>query len=374
MMRNVWRNGNHFALLPEGKRYIPALLAAIDNANESILFEQYLTESGRLADKFIDALARAAGRGIHVQVLLDGYGAKGLGKSDRERLTQAGVALRFFNPLSLGRLNTKLSRDHRKLLLVDGRVAFTGGFCLTDDFLDKWYDVAVRIEGPVVNDWSALFAQLWRSSLTQGNDKGPKAQGTIQDETIMPVEQGMRGRVIWGRGRRYQAIRNSLQQRIATATQRVWVYTPYFLPTISLRQRLRAAAQRGVDVRLLVAGEKHDHPSVRYAGQRYYGQLLRAGVRIYEYQPSFTHAKFCLADDWSTIGSCNFDHWSLRWNLEANQEIEDSRFATDVAALFEDNLKASQEVCPESWAQRPWCQRARERALGAVNSWATLLR
>ncbi|GHB16010.1 phospholipase D-like domain-containing protein [Modicisalibacter luteus] len=372
-MRNEWRNGNHFTLLPEGKRYIPEMLAAIDDANDSILFEQYLTESGHLADRFIDALVRATARGVHVQVLLDGFGANGLKKNDRERLTQAGVTLRFFNPPYLKRLN-KLTRDHRKLVLVDGGVAFTGGFCLTDDFLDRWYDIAVRIEGPVVNDWTALFAQVWNSSLTQGNDKGPGAQRMVLDAATEPYKQGMQGRVIWGRGRCYQAIRDSLQQRIVTATQRVWVYTPYFLPTISLRQRLMAAAQRGVDVRLLVAGEKHDHPSVRYAGQRYYGQLLRAGVRIFEYHPSFTHAKFCLVDDWVTIGSCNFDHWSLRWNLEANQEVEDSRFATDVAALFEDNLKASQEVCPKAWAQRPWLQRTRERALGTVNSWATLLR
>ncbi|MCG7599325.1 phosphatidylserine/phosphatidylglycerophosphate/cardiolipin synthase family protein [Halomonas sp. McH1-25] len=374
MTRSVWRSGNQFTLLPEGKRYIPEILAAIDDANETILFEQYLAESGHLADRVIDALVRAANRGVHVQVLFDGYGAKGLKQRDRARLTQSGAALRFFNPFSTGRLSHKLTRDHRKLVLVDGRVAFTGGFCLTDDFLDKWYDIALRIEGPVVSDWSALFTKLWDSPSTQGKDSLPSLEDVMLTESAEPREQGMRGRLIWGHGRRDQAIRYSLQQRISAATQRVWVYTPYFLPTLSLRRRLMAAARRGVDVRLLVAGKKHDHPSVRYTGQHYYGRLLRAGVRVYEYQPSFTHAKFCLIDDWSTIGSCNFDHWSLRWNLEANQEVEDGRFAADVAALFEDNLEVSQEICPASWRQRPWRRRARERALGTVNSWATLLR
>lgn len=151
-MRNVWRDGNRFTLLPEGRRYVPAMLAAIDQASESVLLEQYLTKSGRFANKVIDALVRAAKRGVHVQVLLDSYRARGLKRSDKERLTQTGIALRFFNPLSLGRLNVSLTRDHRKLGLVDRRVAFMGGFCLIGDFLDKWYDLAVRIEGPIVSD------------------------------------------------------------------------------------------------------------------------------------------------------------------------------------------------------------------------------
>ncbi|HET8792108.1 MAG TPA: phospholipase D-like domain-containing protein [Modicisalibacter sp.] len=373
-MRNDWRDGNYFTILPESRRYVPEILATIDAAKESILFEQYLIQSGRLADRFIDALARAANRGAHVHVLLDSYGAKGLKRSDKERLLQAGVELRFFNPLSLGRLSVNLTRDHRKLVLVDRRVAFTGGFCITDDFLDKWYDVAVRIEGPVVNDWLSLFTKLWASTLTHGKSGKLLSQSMRADDEAEIDEQGMRGRVIWGQGLRYQAIRFSLQQRISTANQRVWIYTPYFLPTASLCQHLMAAAKRGIDVRLLVAGEKHDHPSVRYAGQHYYGRLLRAGVRIHEYQPSFTHAKFCVVDEWCTIGSCNFDHWSLRWNLEANQEVEDPRFAADIAMLYESNLAKSKEIQRENWARRPWWQWGRDRAAGTVNAWLTLLR
>lgn len=373
-MRHAWKRGNHFTLLPDGERYLPAIVSAIETANESVLFEQYLFESGRLADRIIEALAQAADRGVHVQVLLDRYGAKGLKRSDRARLTRAGVALRWFNPLLLGRLSTNFTRDHRKLVLIDHRLAFTGGFCITDDFLKRWFDLAVRIEGPVVDDWQALFKRLWTSSLTQGDGERLLPQGFSAIRNVTPREQGMAGRVVWQRGHRYQAVRLSLQARIATASRRVWVYTPYFVPTPSLCRHLMAAAQRGVDVRLLVAGKHHDHPSVHSAGRHYYGRLLRAGVRIYEYQPSFTHAKFCLVDDWCTIGSCNFDHWSLRWNLEANLEVENALFVTELAKLYREHIAASNAISPQEWPKRPWWQWGRERTLGKVNAWLTLLR
>lgn len=373
-VESTWRRGNRFTLVPDGKRYIPEMLRAIDEAQDSILLEQYLVESGDLARMFIDALAKAARRGVKVYTLFDSYGAQGLKQSDRDRLTGAGVALAFFNPPSWRRLTSKLARDHRKLLLVDHRLAFTGGFCITDDFLYDWYDVAVTIEGPVVEDWFRLFARLWTSRLTHSTGTTCSPWRGAANELPRAGDTDMPGRVIWGRGRRYQAIRLSLQQRIAEATERVWLYTPYFLPTMSLRRHLREAARRGVDVRLLVAGKKHDHPSVRYAGKGYYGSLLRAGVRIYEYQPAFTHAKFCLVDRWCTIGSCNFDHWSLRWNLEANQEVDSARFAADARALFEDNLAASKEIRLNDWAARPWWQKLVRRLLAAVSAWATMLR
>ncbi|MHB0774802.1 phospholipase D-like domain-containing protein [Halomonas sp. WWR20] len=376
-MPNPWKADNHFTLLPEGKRYWPAIFEAIDAARESVLVEQYLVASGRLADRVIEALTRASQRGVEVYMLLDAYGTQGLKDQDRERLTQAGVTLRFFNPLSAGRLNANLARDHRKQVTVDGRMTFIGGFCMIDEFIDEWHDVAICVEGPVVADWSRLFAQLWQASLTRGEEgeKTPSIIPPVPDGEALPVhEAGMNGRVISGRGQRYQAIRNSLLQRIAASRQRMWICTPYFLPSVSLRYRLTQAARRGVDVRLLVAGKKHDHPSVRYTGQHYYGRLLRAGVRIYEYQPQFTHAKFCLADDWCTLGSCNFDHWSLRWNMEANQEVDDPRFAQAIVTLFERQFAESKEILRGQWARRPYSQRVRERLLGTINTGFSRLR
>ncbi|WP_163558590.1 phospholipase D-like domain-containing protein [Halomonas sp. NO4] len=373
-MHGVWREGNRFRLLAESSRFLPAVFEAIDAARHSVLVELYLMESGRLATALIDALTRAAGRGVTVALMLDGYGAMGLSAADRRRLEEGGVALRLFNPLGFHSLARNLTRDHRKLVVVDGRRAFTGGFGAVDEFLEAWYEVAVAIEGPVVADWVRLFCRLWDSPMTRGAGTPALVHRLAVAEQRREDYHGMRGRVVWGQGYRYQAIRHSLHGRVSTAQQRIWLCTPYFVPTLTLRMRLARAARRGVDVRLLLPGKNHDVPGVRYAGQRFYRRLLRSGVRIYEFQPSFIHAKFALVDRWTSLGSCNFDHWSLHWNLEANQEVDDARFAGEVAALFERNFAASREIQYREWVQRPWWHRAREWCFGTLDAWLTRLR
>ena len=373
-MHGNWRDGNHFELLPEASRFLPAMFEAIEQARASILIELYLMESGRLATTLIDALVSSAQRGVTVLLLLDGYGAMGLSRHDRERLQEGGVALRFFNPLGLHSLTRNLTRDHRKLVVVDGRVAFTGGFGAVDEFLDAWYEVAVRIQGPVVADWVRLFCRLWDSPLTRGRGPASLVRGLSTMAHAESGYRGMRGRAIWGQGYRYQAIRHSLHDRVASARQRIWICTPYFAPTFSLRLRLARAARRGVEVRLLLPGKRHDHPGVRYAGQRFYGRLLKAGVHIHEFQPTFIHAKFSLVDDWVSLGSCNFDHWSLHWNLEANQEVSDRRFAGEVALLFEQHFADSHEIEPGEWSRRPLLQRIKEWLFGTLDGMLTRLR
>ncbi|OLO07495.1 cardiolipin synthase B [Salinicola sp. MH3R3-1] len=375
-MQATWKDGNRFELLPEGKRFWPAMREAIDGAQRHLWIELYLMESGELADRFIGVLTAAASRGVEVKLMLDGVGSMGLSRGDRQRLREGGVELRFFNPLSVTRLGGNLMRDHRKLVLVDGTMAFTGGFGIVDEFVDAWYEVAVRVQGPVVEDWRRLFAQVWNSPLTRGGQTRTRLSTELPDRHSPPetVAGGRRGRAIWGRGHRYQAIRVSLQGRINTADRRLWLCTPYFVPTLSLRRALARAARRGIDVRLLLAGGHHDHPGIRYAGQRFYNRLLKAGVKIYEFQPTFIHAKFSVVDDWVSLGSCNFDHWSLQWNLEANQEIDDAGFAAEVAQLFERNFAASQRIDAASWAQRAWWRRAREWLFGTLNAWVTRLK
>ena len=373
-MHGVWRDGNRFQLLAESSRFLPAMFEAIEGARHSVLVELYLMESGRLATALIEALTRAVSRGVKVALMLDGYGAMGLAGEDRRRLEAGGVALRLFNPLGFHSLARNLTRDHRKLVVVDGRVAFTGGFGAVDEFLDAWYEVAVRIEGPVVADWVRLFSRLWDSPMTRGEGPARLVRELGTSLAHRDDYRGMRGRVVWGQGYRYQAIRHSLYGRVSSAQRRIWLCTPYFVPTFSLRLRLARAARRGVDVRLLLPGKDHDHPGVRYAGQRFYRRLLRAGVRIYEFSPSFIHAKFTLVDHWSSVGSCNFDHWSLHWNLEANQEVDDARFAGEVAALFERNFAASQEIHRHEWARRPRLQRLKEWWFGNLDAWLTRLR
>ncbi|MEH6641675.1 phosphatidylserine/phosphatidylglycerophosphate/cardiolipin synthase family protein [Vreelandella glaciei] len=371
-MEPTWREGNRIQLLPKASCYVPALLDAVVNAKESILFEQYLVASGNFVNRVFNALCDASNRGVQVFVLFDAYGAQELDPQNRQQLEQAGVVLREFNPPFNFSGGSIFARDHRKLLLVDSKVAFTGGFCITDEFLGEWYDVVVRIEGPVVQDWLSLFIGVWESKITKGAETAPPFEGA--KHSIDPRFLGSSARVIWGRGYRQQAIRLSLLQQIESAQQRICLCTPYFLPTPSLKRTLAAAAKRGVSVQLMVAGKDHDHPTIFHAGRRHYRFLINEGVQIYEYSPRFIHAKYAVVDNWVTIGSCNFDHWSLRWNLEANQEVSDAEFAGETRRLFAKNSAASEKIDPAKWASRPYYQKLKEAMAGMLTAYLTRLR
>jgi len=167
--------------------------------------------------------------------------------------------------------------------------------------------------------------------------------------------------------RQRSVLANGVRLRIDSATRRAWIMSAYFVPSRRFRKGLRRAARRGVDVRLLMPGSRTDHPWVRQAARRFYGKMLRNGVRIFEYQPHMLHAKVIVCDDWVSIGSSNLDRWSFRWNLEANQEVADARFADTVAALFESDLRVSRAISRRYWRQRAWLDRLRENIAGALD-------
>ncbi|MFN2308963.1 MAG: phosphatidylserine/phosphatidylglycerophosphate/cardiolipin synthase family protein [Gammaproteobacteria bacterium] len=362
-----WRHGNRFRLRIDGAAFFPAMLDAIAAARRQILLEMYLVESGHVVDRFSAALTAAAARGVRVCLLLDDFGCRGLQTADRARLQQAGVELVLYNPLRLGgELRRNLFRDHRKLLVVDADCAFVGGAGLTDAFApgDRpeayWHEVMVEIRGPLVAEWQAVFARNWARWSRTGAVAVDPPGAPAGDQT---------GRVnLSGTGLR-TPIKRSLLTRIGHARERVWLATAYFVPSWKLRRRLARAARRGVDVRLLLPGAHTDHPAVRHAGRRFYAGLLRAGVRVYEYQPRFQHAKLALVDTWASIGSSNLDRWNLRWNLEANQEVHAADFAAQTAALFETDFSDSLELHYASWGQRPWYGRLAEAFWGAVDRW-----
>jgi cardiolipin synthase A/B len=364
--RFPWRDGNHFGLLIDGRSFYAAMLDAIAGARCYILLEMYLFESGQVADRFIDALVASAARGVRVHLLLDDFGCLHLRGRDRQRLTEAGIEVVWFNPISPRRWYRLFLRDHRKLLLVDGAVAFTGGAGISDPFDpdcgdDFWHELMLEIRGPLVADWHALFASAWRR-WAQGPDTlphPPEPQSLTQ-----PAGQG--GRVAVHGGPRRSEIMRSHLHRIRLARQRVWVATAYFLPSWKLRRTLRRRARAGIDVRLLLPGPRTDHPSVRAAGQRHYERLLRSGVRIFEYQPRFLHAKVSVCDDWLSIGSSNLDRWNNRWNLEANQEFADPQILAQLLELFEADFACSEEILHSQWVQRPWHRRGGERLLARV--------
>lgn len=370
-----WRGGNRFELLLDGPAFFPRMLAAIDGARQQVEIELYLIEDGHCSERLVDTLCRAAERGVTVRGLFDAYGAAGLGAALRERMQAAGVQLRWYNPVRWRRGIRNFHRDHRKLLLVDQRLAYVGGtgstdeFWLPDEASSPWHEVMVEIEGPLVGDWQQLFEHLWRARFSWR----PRHQPVPLNLPECPPAGVGLGRVAYADAAQHRDILLSLLRVLKGARKRVWLATPYFLPTWKIRRALRRAAARGVEVRLLLAGRNTDHPPVRFAGQRYYPKLLRAGVRIFEYQPSFLHLKMVLVDDWVSVGSCNFDHWNLRFNLDANVEALDPDFTQAVAASFIEDFSVSREITLEDWRQRPWWRRAQQRLWGWLDRLAVNL-
>jgi len=356
-----WREGNRFDILADGSNFLPRMLDAINSARQTVLLEMYLIESGTVVDRFIAALVNAAERGVQAYLLLDDYGAIGLRQSDRDRLIHKNISIVYYNKLhshstlyNLYRIfllhkEHSLYRNHRKLLLVDGKTAFVGGTGLVDEFDPpghpemQWRETMVRIQGPVVADWQQLFTSSWNKSTAQ----------TLNLPAVAPVEHAdaQRGRITVNDIEPFSEVLLSLTWQISHARQRVWFATAYFVPGWRIRRKLKRAAKSGVDVRLLLPGSITDHPGVRYISHRLYGRLMRNGVRIFEYQPRFFHAKSVLCDDWVTIGSSNFDRWNLRWNLEANQEMKDETLAVQVKEMFEQDFASSVEYAYEQWRQ-----------------------
>ncbi|MGH8169634.1 MAG: phospholipase D-like domain-containing protein [Steroidobacteraceae bacterium] len=371
-----WRQGNRFQLLTESDRIFQRMLDAIGDARESVLLEMYLVDSGVVARRFIDALAGCAQRGVRVHVLFDAFGSLGLRTADRHRLAGSGAHLTFFNPLSWRKRLRNFLRDHRKLLVIDGTLAFVGGVGLADEFMDgapgtraglrgrlAWRDLMLEISGPVVSDWQNAFARNW--SRSGGSPAVPEATPQPPDEPA--ITAGALGRLALSEAGHRSILANDVVRRIDDALRRAWIMSAYFVPSRRFRKALRRAARRGVDVRLLVPGHKTDHPWVRHAARRFYGKLLRNGVRIFEYQPRVLHGKMTLCDDWLSLGSSNLDRWSFRWNLEGNQELESVALAAQAAAVFAADCAESQELNRRHWRRRALIDRLRESIAGALD-------
>lgn len=364
-----WRSGNRFELLIDGPEFFPRMLTAIVRARVQVDLELYLVEAGACADAMVQALVQAAERGVQVRCLFDDYGALAFTLSLRQRLTDAGVELRFYNRMRWRRGLRNFYRDHRKLLLVDQEWAVVGGTGVTDQFwrpgedVSEWHEVMVQMQGPLVADWQMLFDRQWRANQRRTAWKPATHFGLPRLPRAPLTGEGL-GRVAYADARQHRDILQSLVRALNSGKQRIWLATPYFLPTWKVRRALRRAAARGVDVRLLLTGPRTDHPSVRYAGHRYYPRLLRAGVQIFEYQPCFLHLKMVLIDDWVSIGSCNFDHWNLRFNLEANLEALDPPLTLAVQASFVRDFALSHRVDLDDWQARPFWRRVQQRVWG----------
>jgi cardiolipin synthase A/B len=355
--------GHHrLGLLKDGVEAFPSMLGAIAGARSTICLETYILRDDRTGRRFAAALAERARAGVEVNLLYDAWGSS-VSRDLLADLNEAGVRTLAFHPIRfqgrLGRMLFRLrKRNHRKALVVDGRIAFTGGLNIADDYTSReeggedWRDTALRLEGPAAAELQYFFLRTWR-----------RHHGAPLDEMryVWPARRpDPKVKVITSdlhRGRR--SIRRAYRAAFRASRRRILITNSYFLPSHSLLRALQRAARRGVDVRVILAGTT-DVRIVLLAARAIYGRLLKAGVRIYEWHAArVLHAKTAVIDGhWSTVGSSNLDALSLRRNLEVNAIVEDPDFAAALEALFEEDLSHCEEITPERWRQRPWWQRA----------------
>jgi cardiolipin synthase len=362
-------------LLVDGCEALPAMVAAINSAAASVDLETYILRDDATGREFASALAAAARRGVRARLLYDGVGSLGLSASFLRPMLAAGVKVAVFHPLRFLRRPLWLMnrRDHRKILVVDGRWSFTGGLNLADDYACRpggWRDTHVEIEGAeVARAFREAFAYAWRrADLLNPPDLPAGAEGDAAAPS--PAGDGVPLQLITNHviGQR-RRIRNAYRRAVQGAREYVLIENAYFIPDPGFRRALVEAAERGVRVCLVLAA-RTDVRLAQLAGRAVYPRLLRAGVRIFELSQTVLHAKTMVADDaWSFVGSYNLDHRSLMLNLEAVVLLEDRAFARRLRAQTEADMARCREVTIADCRARPWLERLLEHLAYRLRYW-----
>jgi cardiolipin synthase len=355
--------GNRVYLMADPMHALVSMQEVIQSAKHFIHLEYYIITNDEVTQQLFEQLLLAARRGVEVRILYDSIGSLSLKKFFFfRRFIQEGVKIAGFLPLSFlpQRMNVNF-RNHRKILIADGKVAFTGGTNIGNQYLGRrnksqWHDYSVRVEGPVCKQLQDVFAKDWQFT-TQEDLFQPRyypASEPVGDSAIQVLESGPDSA--------FYTLHQTIFLAINSAEREILLTTPYFIPDPSILASLTVAALRGVKVSLLLP-LKSDAPLVRYASRSFYDTLLQAGVRIYEYLPRVLHAKLLVIDNkWTILGSANMDIRSFRLNFELNLLIYGSSVVAQAVSLFENDLKQSKEVEYESFEKRPLPQKMLENA------------
>lgn len=346
-------NGNSITMLLNGDGFFPPMLEAIRNAKKTITLETYIWSSGHISNQFINALSERARAGVKVHALLDGMGCLKLNRSDRDRLRDAGVQLHIYGREHWWQIKANINhRTHRKLLIIDGKVGFTGGWCIDDRWLgnahlkDLWRETTVRVEGPAVRQMQAVFSHNWMqttSSLLLSEDYFPtleKAGSSVAQVYKSGPSEGA------------QAARLGYLYAIAAARQSIDLSHAYFVPDNLAIDMLLEAIARGVKVRVIVPA-KNDSRFGRAAARSRWGRLIAAGAEFHLYQPAMFHCKSMVVDGiLVTIGSANFDNRSFSINDEVTLNVLDRKVAAENLKVFADDMKQSQLLTREEFEGR----------------------
>lgn len=355
---------NRVTLLHNGAEYFPELGKAIDNAASEIFLEAYIFENDDTGRRIAEALKRAAQRGVAVHLLLDGFGSKSLPQEMIDDMTRAGIQVLLFRPevLSFQFRRRRLRRMHRKLVMIDGRIAFIGGINIIDDMhtpkqVPPRFDYAVKIEGPLLRVVHAAARDLWaRVTWTHLRREWRHTKGL--PAAVHSCGEQRAALVTRDNLRHRRDIEQAYLNAIAGAKQEIIIANAYFLPGRNFRRALVNAAARGVRVILLLQG-RVEYVLLHYASRALYGYFLEAGVEIYEYHKSFMHAKVAVMDGyWATVGSSNIDPFSMLLGREANVMVEDRGFAQQLRqSLMQAVAHGAAQVVRERWTNQPLAQR-----------------
>ena len=371
--------GNKITLLFDGPQTLNAMIAAIANAKNNINFETYIFDQDELGLRFANLLIEKQRAGVQVNIIYDSVGTLGTPAEFFDRMRDAGIKLAEFNPVNplkrFGRWRLN-NRDHRKILVVDGKIAFTGGVNISAAYANSslfrskkktsgsvgWRDTHIKIEGPAVASLQLSFMRSWSA----------QASEDLPDLDYFPtlIDAGDKiVRVVISRPRGDFSLYKAYILAFQNAKKTIHITTPYFAPDRQMVQALIDAAARGVDVKMIFPSVS-DNGLVFQAGQSYYDQLLAAGIKIYRLQVAVLHAKTAVIDGgWSTVGSANLDIRSFLHNYEANVIVIGDEFGREMENAFQDDLKTSEEITKEAWAQRSMTERIKEWAARSLEYW-----
>jgi len=350
------RTGGTAQLLNNGKEYLPAMLEAFRGAQKTIDFSAYIWEKGQISDQFLAVFLERARAGVQVRVLLDGMG--GMQAPSMDELKAAGGKVVVFRPARWGKFTRFHKRNHRRAIVIDGTVAFTGGAAVADHWLgdaaneEQWRDTMVRVTGPLAQTLQSAFADIWAfasGEILEGPEFFPPAADTSVQEPGGMVHTGLASLPASD----LHPLRLFIAQSFLSAQKRLYITTPYFVLDEEMRDVVAGRARAGVDVRILLPNDHTDAKLIRLTSHHYFEDLLAAGVKIYEYQPTMIHSKCIVVDGlWSVVGSANMDVRSIELNVENVLGIRDAAFAQALERTFQEDLKRAREVRLEEWRQR----------------------
>ena len=348
-------HGNRVEVFTNGEQYYPAMLDAIRSATRSINIECYIFQPGKVADQFIDALSERARLGVNVTIVVDAIGSFSIWGGVARRLSKAGCRVKSYQRLEWYRLARMNNRTHRELFIIDGKIAFIGGAGIADWWMYSsrrkgraWRDTMARVEGPIVAALQGVAAENWLEccgEIMTGADFFPSLE-PAGETTAFVIKSSPSDRAT--------ASRVAFQMLMEGADHHIRAQTPYFLPDRARRRALVALGRRGVAITVIVPGRATDQVWVRLASRRMWGELLEAGVRIFEYRKAMMHAKVLIVDElWTVLGTTNIDNRSFEHNDEISVAMRDPALAARLMKDYEQDLADSREVTLERWQRRP---------------------